>query len=564
MALTRLIRLMLPPRSRAIRIDLAYWAILGSAPSTRSPRPRSTRLPPLGENRHGMPAQPELASVDWVNPPAGYELVDPDAAALIELLRAFGYSPQAALADLIDNSITAGAREIWVDLEWDGSKSFATILDNGSGMSAEALTNAMRAGSQSPLQARVPADLGRFGLGLKTASFSQCRRLTVRSKTVSGSDAVRAWDLDYVSATREWRLLRGPAPGSELHLQPIDGFDGGTLVLWEVMDRLVGEAATEDQRAHRRFLTVVDEVAAHLSMVFHRFLTSSLKIFLNGQQLQPWDPFLANNPATQPLGEEKLWLQGAEITARPFVLPHVSHLDNATHQTAGGPRGWNAQQGFYVYRAGRLLVAGDWLGLGFQKEPHMSLARIQLDIPNSTDQDWDIDVRKSRARPPGVLRDDLVRIAKVTRQRAAEVYRYRGKAIARSASQEHVFAWARRVNRGRISYRINRAHPLVVESLSHETSAETLEALLRLLEETIPVPLIVVDSAEQPEQQASPFEEASAGAVQAVLDQAYLALRHRGESHDTAVAHLLAMEPFDRFADLVVALGESQPGSKVS
>ena len=517
----------------------------------------------MGENPSAMSAH-DIAEMGWVEPPDGYELVDPDAGAVSESLRALGYSPQSALADLIDNSITAGATGIWIELEWDGANSFTTILDDGRGMSTDELTDAMRAGSQSPLEVRTPADLGRFGLGLKTASFSQCRRMTVRSKTASGSDTVRAWDLDYVNATREWRLLRGAAPGSELRLSPIDPVGCGTIVLWEVMDRLVGDTATEDQRAHRRFLNVVDEVASHVSMVFHRFLTSGLKIFLNGQQLQPWDPFLANNPATQRLGEERLWLQEAEITARPFVLPHVSHLDNATHQTAGGPRGWNAQQGFYVYRAGRLLVAGDWLGLGFQKEPHMSLARIQLDIPNSTDQDWDIDVRKSRARPPGVLRDDLVRIAKVTRQRAAEVYRYRGKAIARSASQEHVFAWARRVNRGRISYRINRAHPLVVESLSYETSAETLEALLRLLEETIPVPLIVVDSAEQPEQQAAPFEEASAGAVQVVLDQAYLALRHRGELHDTAVAHLLAMEPFDRFADLVEALGESRLGSNAS
>src|SRR5207249_176021 len=100
------------------------------------------------------------------------------------------------------------------------------------------------------------------------------------------------------------------------------------------------------------------------------------------------------------------------ITVHPYVLPHVSHLDPLAHAAAGGPRGWNAQQGFYVYRSKRLLVAGDWLGLGFQKEPHMSLARIQLDIPNSTDHDWDIDVRKSRARPPGILRDDLARIAK--------------------------------------------------------------------------------------------------------------------------------------------------------
>lgn len=503
-----------------------------------------------------------LAPVRAMVPSPDYEIVEPNPSALSESLRAFGYSPEAALADLVDNSITARASRIRLDLEWDGSDSFVTIVDNGCGMSGDQIRDAMRAGSKTPLETRAPSDLGRFGLGLKTASFSQCRRVTVRSKTESGSDSVRSWDLDYVNATGEWRLLKTVASGSQTRLRPLDGLDTGTIVLWELMDRLVGGDAAGDRRAHRRFLDALDQVAAHLSMIFHRFLASGLTILLNGRPLEPWDPFLTGHPATQALGEERLWVRDQEVTVRPFVLPHVSHLDGSTHEYAGGPRGWNAQQGFYVYRGRRLLVAGNWLGLGFQNEPHMSLARIQLDIPNSTDHDWDIDVRKSRARPPGMLRDDLVRIAKVTRERAANVYRYRGKVIARAASQEHVFAWSRRLNRGRVSYRINRNHPLVKAALSPATGRTTLEALLHLLEETIPVPLIIIDSAERPDQQALPFEAVKPEAVHTVLRETYRALRHRGDPHDAAVSHLLTMEPFDRYPEMVMALQDELRGGE--
>ena len=131
-----------------------------------------------------------------------------------------------------------------------------------------------------------------------------------------------------------------------------------------------------------------------------------------------------------------------------------------------GSREWNSRQGFYVYRNRRMLVAGDWLGLPFTKEEHYKLARIQVDIPNAMDQDWQIDVRKSRVRPPGVLRKDLERIANLTRKRAVEIYRHRGKIVARSRSAGHTFAWQRKVKNGTIFYCLDRKHPLISKACS--------------------------------------------------------------------------------------------------
>jgi len=485
--------------------------------------------------------------------------VPPRASSLVESLRAFGYSPAAALADLIDNSITARASNCWIRFFWAGRDSFITVLDDGAGMTEGVLREAMRPGTTSPLEERDRADLGRFGLGLKTASFSQCRRLTVRSKTTSTSPAVRAWDLDYVGQTSEWRLLTQAEPETRSRLNPLDEMQSGTIVAWEKLDRLVGGAEANDERAHRRFLSMVDEVEAHLGMVFHRFLSGArkrIKISINGREVTAWDPYMQHHAATQPLASEKLFLHGSELQVSPYVLPHHSRLDDAQSRRGGGPQGWNAQQGFYVYRNNRLLVAGSWLGLGFAKEEHYKLARIAVDLPNTMDHDWDINVTKSKAVPPGVLRDDMLRIARATRDRAVSIYRHRGQIVARAASEPWVFVWLRSDTHRKITYRINREHPLVKGFLASldNASAKSLQMVLRLVEETVPVPTMVVDSSEHPDQQAAPFDRAASREVLDVMRLIYQTFRREGISHELALKRLGVMEPFNRFPELIANL----------
>lgn len=488
----------------------------------------------------------------------GFDVIPPQPEALIEALRAFGYTPQAAIADLIDNSISAEARNIWVRFTWNGADSYISVTDDGRGMTAEQLIAAMRAGSQSPLVQRKRRDLGRFGLGLKTASFSQCRMLTVSSRTHGSSGAIRRWDLDYVGQAHEWRLLHGAATGSSDRLASVAPASlSGTTILWEHLDRLIGEAHVDDQKAERRFLAIVSDVENHLAMVFHRFLEKpgGITLWINGQRITPWDPFLSDEAATQRLVEERLPLHGDSIVVRPYVLPHHTRLAPEHHARAAGPRGWNAQQGFYVYRNQRLLVSGDWLGLGFQKEEHFKLARIAIDIPNSMDQDWGIDVRKSRARPPGVLRDDLRRIARVTRERAATVYRHRGKVLARSIVDDQTYMWNKHLKHGKVAYRINRNQPLVAECLRMPAPyVDHVEALLRLIEETVPTPLIVIESAEHPNSQAAPFEGAAPNDVSALLRQLYHVLRKQGLTPEQARQRLLTLEPFQQFGELVMEI----------
>lgn len=482
-----------------------------------------------------------------------FDIVEPDAGALIESLRAFGYDLQTAIADLIDNSISAGAANVWLNFFWNGENSIISIKDDGCGMTEEELINAMRPGSKNPLEERNPRDLGRFGLGLKTASFSQCRKLTVATKSKDCNITKRCWDLDYVIKTGEWRLLKENCSFDSGLLDKLRNLEQGTVVFWENIDRIVAGTNVDDIKDQKLFFERVDNVKIHLSMVFHRFMEkrNGLKIWINNREIEPWDPFLKKEKSTQLLNEEKFI--SAKIIVNPYVLPHNSKLDEDVHSSAAGPKGWNAAQGFYVYRNERLIVAGDWLGLGFKKEEHYKLARIQVDIPNSMDNEWKIDVKKSIARPPSFLRDDLKRIAKLTRKKAAEIYRHRGKIIARTNSSEFVYIWEQKVKHGKIFYTINRNHPLLREVLenAHENFSK-LSAMMRMIEETVPIPLITLNNCENPDKHLKPFEKTPSSEIIDVMHEVYDSLIYSGICRSEARQRLLSMDPFSDYPEFVL------------
>jgi hypothetical protein len=491
-----------------------------------------------------------------------YDVAAPRASAMVESLRAFGYNIQTAIADLIDNSISAGAKNIWLSFCWDGENSHVSIRDDGYGMTEEKLIHAMRPGSQNPLEAREAHDLGRFGLGLKTATFSQCRRLTVASRAESHNLAIRRWDLDYVNQVDEWRLLHGCAKGSVQKLNALESMPHGTMVLWEVLDRVVGEAKSENQKAQGDFLETVEVVENHLAMVFHRFLEKRhpLNLWINSKPIEPWNPFLLDAQATQTLPLEQLIFKSAIIRVQPYILPHHSKINTATYNKAAGLNGWNAQQGFYVYRNERLLVAGDWLSLGYQKDEHCKLARIQIDLPNSMDSDWNIDIKKSRARPPTSLKIDLKRIARLTRNRATEIYRHRGKILARQSSGNYSYLWEQKVKHGKTSYSLNRSHPIIeAVLLEAENLAPKLKALLSMIEQTMPVPLIAQDHAERPYAQAQAFEGVNTEEFLEIITQVLDTLIKNGWGFKEARNCLSTMDPFQNHGDLIaIALDQYQ------
>ena len=194
----------------------------------------------------------------------------PYAPTLIESTRAIGYTLETAIADIVDNSISASASCIEIFFFPVGD-SYIAILDDGYGMDVEALETAMRYGSQNPNEKRAANDLGRFGLGLKTASLSQCRTLTVVSKQYNHIEACR-WDIDHVINAHDWSLL---VLDSEEdfnvipQIEELQKLESGTLVVWQNLDRLkVGELDFGRSMGKK-----MDDVRSHLSLVFHRYIS---------------------------------------------------------------------------------------------------------------------------------------------------------------------------------------------------------------------------------------------------------------------------------------------------
>ncbi|MCI8601872.1 MAG: ATP-binding protein [Oscillospiraceae bacterium] len=415
----------------------------------------------------------------------------PYAPTLIESTRAIGYSLETAAADIIDNSIAAGANMVNLSFFPIG-ESYISILDNGFGMDADKLNTAMQYGSRNPIDARDAQDLGRFGLGLKTASLSQCRCLTVISKQADKIEG-RRWDIDYVSKTGMWSLII--LEKEEMNDVPnIDGLlaqDSGTLVVWRKLDRLKSGETDFEQVMGRR----IDSVREHLSLVFHRYLSgekgiTKLKISINGQKISASDPFLESK-STQAMDDEILLVHGQKITVRAYILPHISKMTQKEREDLGGKEGLRRQQGFYIYRNKRLLVWGTWFRMRRQDDLS-KLARIRVDIPNTLDDLWTLDIKKSSALPPAEVRKNLEIIIEKIAERSKRTWTFRGK---RETDDRSVHIWNRMKNtHGGFYYEINRVHPMVEQILRQAPNVSVmLNELLKQIETGIPLNQLYVD-----------------------------------------------------------------------
>jgi len=351
----------------------------------------------------------------------------PGAKRLIESLRNMGYECSTAIADLVDNSLAAKASEVHIEIfaQDSGQPAGIVIADNGYGMDRDQLYEAMRFGAFQEYSAE---DLGKYGLGLKTASLSQCRNLTVSSKAKASRGTrprryFMRWDLDYVYRTDDWDLL-APSP-DELQPWELEALThqvaelNGTVVLWQGLEEALPLLSEPDVRKRERFLAyLMEEVGNHLRMVFHRFMEGAvtgrrkLNLYVAGEKLEPWDPF-CRRESTRELDIMTIALTSREsdvtstVTISPYILPREDEFSTPkAWKDASGPRNWNAQQGFYFYRNHRLLQAGSWSNLRSPDE-HTKLLRVAVHFSRDLDRSFSINVTKMRARIPTEIRDHV-------------------------------------------------------------------------------------------------------------------------------------------------------------
>lgn len=350
-----------------------------------------------------------------MNPGIAITTVTPSAARLTESLRDIGYDFSSAVADLIDNSISAGARKIRVQMEFDGEDSRVFIADDGAGMGVRDVKEALRFGSRRGYEL---GDLGRYGLGLKTASLSQGRSVTVVSRAKGVALQKQRLDLDLIAEYDDW-IVVVPAPDAAVvRARELLAGDPGTVVVWEKLDRILPAKQSTGGWAKRRFDGLRERLKTHLSMVFHRFLAGEgnvpkLEIWVDDEELTAWDPFQRQEQETRELGAESFEVmvgdQVGKVYLRRFILPSRNAFSShEAFDAASGPLKWNRQQGLYIYRANRLVQWGGWAGTRAVDE-HTKLARASIDFDTDLDDAFNINVAKMRVALPPQLKQMLSR-----------------------------------------------------------------------------------------------------------------------------------------------------------
>lgn len=477
------------------------------------------------------------------------EEVPPTAPLLMQALRSVGYTTPAALADLVDNSIAAGASHVSIDFS-PTPEPVVAIIDDGLGMDQPSLVAAMRFGSFDPRLDRAPGDLGRFGLGMKTASLSQCRRVRVVSFH-EGAFATACWDIDECERRGSWWLARPEVASLPTEIvAKLRQQERGTALIWDRIDRLT---TTEGEKGIAELDRVMSLAADHLAMAFHRFLAGEIcgefDIAINGRPLPRLDPFLQGHVRGQTLHAETFVVDGHPVDVSPFVLPFPSRLEEAELAKTGGRESLKTGHGFYVYRGGRLVVPGGWFRIVPADELYR-LARVRVDVPVALDHIWKVDIRKTMAEPPAALRPELRRIVGAAATRSRRVYTHKGM---QEAQGERLPVWIRQLHRdGFVSWKINRDHPAVVAASRQRGGS--VNPLLQMLENTLPIHDIHVHIANDLPV-AEPAEETRAE-LEELAQRMWDAFADLPEARANLVERLHETEPFARHAAFARELAE--------
>ena len=485
---------------------------------------------------------------------------NPSADILMNSMRAMGYSFEAAIADVVDNSVAVKANTIQIKFPIDPSDCYVAICDNGAGMDRQKLIEAMKYGTEIEGE-RSTDDLGRFGLGLKAASLSQCRKLTVVSKK-DGNISAFSWDLDVVADKKGWYMVECPADKIRdiKCVSFLDSYNTGTVVVWEEFDLIEKSSGNVYAELNR----LQDVTANYLSLIFHRYLNrdsgNRISIKINNYELKGLDPFLENHKKTNIRRKIEIPVEdsnGAEqmITVQPYVLPFQKDLSEEDKKMSGGIENYRSKQGFYIYRNERLIIWGTWFGR--PRDELTKYARVKVDIPNTLDDIWNIDIKKQNATIPPKIRTRLTRAVDEAMDLAVRAQTYRGRIDKIDEKTDYI--WLPIKNREeQHTFRINRdsrIFDLIRDRVDDETWSR-IDMVLEEIEESLPYQQIYIDKAQNKIDDAISDERlAEIEAKGEILIS--IALSAGNESRETIIDRLFQSEPFSKYPALKTKMMEN-------
>lgn len=478
----------------------------------------------------------------------------PTADILMISMRAMGYSFESAIADIIDNSISASAHNIFLRFPIDPMDCYIAICDDGYGMSKEELFDAMKYGSEHKRDQRAANDLGRFGLGLKAASLSQCRKLTVASKK---DDEISAyiWDLDVIEDKKDWYIIECSTYDISCikQISWLDNVESGTIVVWEnfdIIEKSSGNVYSELNKYQ-------DSTADYLSLIFHRYLNKTgfnkTSIKVNNYELKGFDPFLESHPKTNVRRRIEIPVEDSNgieriVSVQPFVLPFQKDLSAADKKLSGGIENYRSKQGFYVYRNERLIVWGTWFGR--HRDELTKYARIRVDIPNTLDDIWGIDIKKQNAKIPVVIKNRLTRAVDEAMDIAVKAQKFRGRVDKTDNKIDYIWLPIK-TREDQHSYLINREamiFDLIRDRVDDETWAR-IDMILEEIENSLPYQQIYIDKSQNKIDDIideERIEEVEAKARILIK----IALSMGGNSKNAVISNLFNSEPFNNYPQL--------------
>lgn len=493
--------------------------------------------------------------------------ITPRANFLMGSMRSIGYTFESAIADVVDNSISAHCKSVHLYFPRNPLEDLAVgILDDGEGMSDKALFEAMRYGSSSSEIQRADDDMGRFGLGMKSASMSMCRILTVVSKN-KGRISAYTWDYNFIKKQEDWITLKldNAEIDSLPYITKLKEEEQGTLVIWRDFDVL---SKSSNGQVYETLNDHKQTVQFSMSLIFHRFLNSKSKdhvsIFVNNAEIKGLDPFLENHPKTTTKKELTFAINDSDgveryIKVKPFILPFASDLRKKDRELVGGLESLKSKQGFYVYRNKRLIVWGTWFGMRPRSELTKN-ARIRVDIPNSLDDIFKIDIKKQTAYIPKLLQNQMKRVVNDALEISVTKQTHRGR---REDLGDRDFIWNRMAARGgKYFYQVNRESELfkLVRDHMNSEGQTYLDILVKEIEHNLPLQQIYIDKsnevAESIEDETENKDDRRKDVFNLGITLIDTVCRLHTKSTCQAIKDLMRSEPFCNYKTLEVELNK--------
>lgn len=480
---------------------------------------------------------------------------EPTADVLMTSMRSMGYTFESAIADVIDNSVSAKCHEIRLKFPIDPQDCYVAICDDGEGMSKDELFDAMKYGSQLKKDYRELDDLGRFGLGLKSASLSQCRKLTIASKK-KGVISSFCWDLDNIEKQCDWSIIE--YNDSEiLNIKFIDYLDekeSGTIVLWEDFDVLRKSSGS----VYAELSKYQESVANYLELIFHRYLNkpkpNNVDMYVNNHKLEGLDPFLEKHKKTNIRREMIISVKDSlgveqKIVVQPYVLPFQKDLSAADKKKSGGIEEYRTKQGFYIYRNERLIIWGTWFGR--RRGELTKHARVRVDIPNTLDDIWCIDIKKQTATIPNVIKNQLTKAVDEAMNLAIKAQQHRGRIENVDDNVDYIWDRVKVPHEEQYFYKINRdskIFSLIKEAVDDETWSR-IDMVLDEIENSVPYQQIYIDKSQNKVYDMIDDERLADIKAKAIM-LVKMTTQMSGQSKEEVVEKLFVSEPFVKYPQL--------------